>query len=1086
MKLPGTLRNKIIDFLQSLPNIGDIRGRQAFIYSVGLDSKLQDQIVFDEPPAQFIPLLVKRLLDYGQISDKRNALEAVLKVAKNYVGLDRKAYCDELLAELSDKVCEFEAANDALICNTSFFKQLLVNIPLSALRDIVSFKMVLTFIDNKERIEQLENNFFIVFSKVLNKYIGQYNVLATLELRDLKREDIQTIIKTKSYTFYESLKKFRCEDISSDLFSEEEIQRVFIETFVNVFKDDLKKEQYELIEAIYRDTVIYYRETFFEEFSKNKQIWNTFKTDFKIDTVLEFLHSLYHNISIRNHFENLRFYSIRQEIIPQKINELEFNYLHYIERKFASIELKGVSPRVHGQDISFDLDEIFIPLKIGNNEKTKHFLLSYEDKNKYTQLFQKEEPLQTEKSELLAYLERLPCIVLLGDPGGGKSTLLKYIARQVSKLRHTNKFLPFYVPIFLRISEYAQAIKSDSSKRLLDFLYHDYDKQYSELFKWAFENYRALLLLDGLDEVLDTFQRMKIVEEVEDIVARMPENRYIITSRVVGYNEARFGKSFIHFTIEKFDRARIKAFCESWYKAVAKNSFQTITTAINEANKLYEAIIEKPEIESLACNPLLITLIANIHFKGQTLPYNRVQLYDIATETLLQYWVQHRVNDDSQLKDKDDVLEILSPVAFYIHQNSPDGTIEEQDFHNRCKQVLNSEAYNLEENEIKKEIKEFTRFLRQQSGFFHEKGIDDETGRIFFGFFHQTFQEYLAAIEIVNQWKEESLDLSEIVFNPRWSESLQLSAGILKCEKGRSGKQSVTRFVKDILKLENIDHRNTSYHQPLFLVASILADNIDLIPQTQEEYFDFFFEKWTLTSDNKILDEFDKHFSRLLRSKNKETIWKRMESILKEPKHPLQTRFPKIIASTQYLIKEAKNYYIQFLNYNDITVIKVFWEYLQELAVGASQTMYYEAQNYGDPSYIPYDPSVGLMMINYSELLKAIEDLPIDFFLNLINTVGNIWKEYEYIYNAFWTGYWYCSVDIENMIPGLTTLKSARLRILMLYLISQENKLLEYKDRIWKALQEVESKDELFDDFEKRLRAKVIDVEKSKSDTCST
>ena len=60
MEVPVKLHNKIIGFLKSLPNIGDTRGRRAFIYSAGLDSQLSDQIPFDDPPAQFIPLLVFR------------------------------------------------------------------------------------------------------------------------------------------------------------------------------------------------------------------------------------------------------------------------------------------------------------------------------------------------------------------------------------------------------------------------------------------------------------------------------------------------------------------------------------------------------------------------------------------------------------------------------------------------------------------------------------------------------------------------------------------------------------------------------------------------------------------------------------------------------------------------------------------------------------------------------------------------------------------------------------------------------------------------------------------------------------------
>ena len=100
MELTVILQNKIIDFLKSLPNLDDIRSRQAFIFSVGLDSQLYDQIPFDETPAQFAPLLVSRLLKYGKLNDGRHAIEAVLETAKHYIGQDKQAYCNSLIKEL--------------------------------------------------------------------------------------------------------------------------------------------------------------------------------------------------------------------------------------------------------------------------------------------------------------------------------------------------------------------------------------------------------------------------------------------------------------------------------------------------------------------------------------------------------------------------------------------------------------------------------------------------------------------------------------------------------------------------------------------------------------------------------------------------------------------------------------------------------------------------------------------------------------------------------------------------------------------------------------------------------------------------
>lgn len=99
MKLPIKLQEKIVDFLISLPNIYDSESQRAFIYCIGLDRQLQDQIIFGKPPAQFVPLLVSTCLDYGKLHNGKYALIAVLESTKRYIGQDKKICADALMNE---------------------------------------------------------------------------------------------------------------------------------------------------------------------------------------------------------------------------------------------------------------------------------------------------------------------------------------------------------------------------------------------------------------------------------------------------------------------------------------------------------------------------------------------------------------------------------------------------------------------------------------------------------------------------------------------------------------------------------------------------------------------------------------------------------------------------------------------------------------------------------------------------------------------------------------------------------------------------------------------------------------------------
>lgn len=102
LKLSTALQSEIIDFLKSLPNLDATSGRQAIVYSATSDSRLRELISFDMPSAQFIPLLVATLNDYGDLDNGQHALEAVLSGAKNFVGKGKQAYCETLIQKVKE------------------------------------------------------------------------------------------------------------------------------------------------------------------------------------------------------------------------------------------------------------------------------------------------------------------------------------------------------------------------------------------------------------------------------------------------------------------------------------------------------------------------------------------------------------------------------------------------------------------------------------------------------------------------------------------------------------------------------------------------------------------------------------------------------------------------------------------------------------------------------------------------------------------------------------------------------------------------------------------------------------------------
>ncbi len=147
-----------------------------------------------------------------------------------------------------------------------------------------------------------------------------------------------------------------------------------------------------------------------------------------------------------------------------------------------------------------------------------------------------------------------PGLVILGDPGSGKSTLLHYLALRAAKegLRETGQEAPrpgttlrsakgnARLPIFVPLAAYDDWLRcGHGALSLGEFLPFYYEKWSSfpglaPLFRQALNEGRALVLLDGLDEVLEVGTRRHIAGQARALIqGETPRgNRFVVTSRL--------------------------------------------------------------------------------------------------------------------------------------------------------------------------------------------------------------------------------------------------------------------------------------------------------------------------------------------------------------------------------------------------------------------------------------------------------------------------------------------------------------------------------------------------------------------------
>jgi hypothetical protein len=427
-------------------------------------------------------------------------------------------------------------------------------------------------------------------------------------------------------------------------------------------------------------------------------------------------------------------------------------------------------------------------------------------------------------------------LVVLGDPGSGKTTLLRYLTvicaegRAGAELGLAGDGAAPLLPIFASLHQFAAVAAGRQDYSLLDF----FDKDAAErllarmppdFFVDALRAGRCLVCLDGLDEVWAVGQRAAVRDAVAALVAAFPENRYIVTSRAVGYGEAPLDRrDFVHHTVLSLSNVEIRQFVSKWYTQREPDPVRRK----QQIAELIDAIEQEPHIQTLACNPLLLTIIALVHRSEVELPRRRVRLYGKCVTTLVE--TREKVKDiaieERHLLSYGEQRQMLERLAYTLHTRAERA--------GEAQTVLEGELELLLANFlIEEELADSRATARDKARAFVEltksrAGLLVERGDGVFDFAHPTFREYLAACDIVTRsilggadaiWRE----IAPRLHVPHWREALLLLFGSLN----RYAKFA-TLLVERILAAGEHDPFEPTLHRHLFLAARILADRVDL------------------------------------------------------------------------------------------------------------------------------------------------------------------------------------------------------------------------------------------------------------------
>ncbi|MGU3502891.1 NACHT domain-containing protein [Mycobacterium sp. C31M] len=419
-----------------------------------------------------------------------------------------------------------------------------------------------------------------------------------------------------------------------------------------------------------------------------------------------------------------------------RIEEITATFSAAVIRKFGRIQpqsFDGVDP--------VPIDSLFVSPEVRRKDRS--------GSGEY------EEALQLEN------ITAIPRAVILGNPGGGKTTLTRKIASAIAlgevRLHGVDRQI---VPFVIIIRDFGNYLQNEAGS-IADYILEQSNSVYQIVMDRSTLDYllmtgRIYIIFDGLDELLDTNYRKEIAEIIDTFAWAHPTANMLITSRKVGYSHNSMDPNvFSELSLGGFTENQVQSYVKKWFDLSPDLS-------LSQRDEISSNFMsESAHASDIRSNPLMLGLMCTIYKTESYIPRNRPEVYKKCSEMLFKTWDRSR-GLFTPLPFEAHLEGVLASVAYKIY-SSPNlqAGITDNQLSGLAADYLLQWAYE-QRAEAEAAARDFFSFCKGRAWVLTEVGLDP-AGEGLYQFSHRTFLEYFAGMHLARKHTDSSSLCSELL-----------------------------------------------------------------------------------------------------------------------------------------------------------------------------------------------------------------------------------------------------------------------------------------------------------------------------------